>query len=260
MIDTSLRLTMLNSNMSKSLDTVRKDPLVDRLSEKYLDKIRDIKTIDEFIEDYDVFSYAMKAYGLEDMTYAKAYMHKVLEEGISSDDAFANKITDERFRTFAEAFNFEQFGEATTSFEEVQQGVVDKYVRQSLEDQEGEENAGVQLGLYFQRKASEIKNPLELLADPALAEVARTLAGIPNEAAGADLDVQAAMIEERIDIEDLQDPDKVKELLVRFTALWDLENQNVSASVPNILLNGNNMVSMDESLLASLQGLKLGGF
>ncbi|WP_319532048.1 DUF1217 domain-containing protein [uncultured Cohaesibacter sp.] len=259
MIDTSLRLTMLNNNMSKSLDVVRKDPLVDRLSEKYLEKIRDIKTVDEFIEDYDVFSYAMKAFGLEDMTYAKAYMRKVLDEGVSSDEAFANKLTDERFRTFAEAFNFEQFGEATTSFEKVQQDVVDMYVRQTLEDQEGEDNTGVQLALYFERKAGNITNAMELLADPALAEVTRTLVGIADEAAGSDLDLQAAMIEERIDIEDLQDPDKVKELLVRFTSLWDLENQDISTSVPNVLLSGTSMVSMDEDLLMSLQGLKLGG-
>lgn len=259
MIDTSLRLSMLNNNMSKSLELVRKDPLVDRLSEKYLEKIRDIKTIDDFIEDYDVFSYAMKAFGLEDMTYAKAYMKKVLVEGVSDKESFANKLTDERFRTFAEAFNFEQFGDATTSFKSVQDDVVDMYVRQSLEDKEGEENAGVKLGLYFERKAPEIENMMELLADPALAEVARTLAGIPQEAAGADLDVQVAMLEERIDIEDLKDPDKLKDLMIRFTALWDLENQNTNTSIPNVLLSGNNMVSMDEGLLASLQGLKLGG-
>ena len=180
-------------------------------------------------------------------------------EGVSDKESFANKLTDERFRTFAEAFNFEQFGDATTSFSSVQQGVVDMYVRQTLEDKEGEDNTGVQLGLYFERKASSITTAMELLGDPALAEVARTLAGIPDEAAGADLDVQAAMIEERIDIEDLQDPEKVKELLVRFTALWDLDNQNISASVPNVLLSGNPLVSMDEGLLMSLQGLKLGG-
>lgn len=259
MIDTSLRLTMLNNNMSKSLDTVSKDPVVERLSENYLEKIRDIKTVDEFIDDYEVFSFAMKAFGLEDMTYAKAYMRKVLDEGVSSDDAFANKLTDERFKTFAETFNFEQHGEATTSFSKTQEAVVDMYVRQTLEDNEGEDNTAVKLALYFQRKAGDITSGLELLADNALAEVARTLAGIPEEAAGADLDVQAAMIEDRIDIEELQDPEKVKELMIQFSALWDLENGTATQTVPNVLIGNSTSIGIGEDLLTSLQGLKLGG-
>ncbi|PLW75503.1 DUF1217 domain-containing protein [Cohaesibacter celericrescens] len=259
MIDTSLRLTMLNNNMSKSLDTVSKDPLVDRLSQNYLEKIQDIKTVDEFIDDYEVFSFAMKAMGLEDMTYAKAYMRKVLVEGVSDSDSFANQITDERFKAFAETFNFEQFGETTTTFSKTQQPIVDMYVRQTLEDNEGEDNTGVKLALYFQRKASTITTSMELLADNAMAEVARTLAGIPSEAAGADLDLQASMIDERINIEDLQDPDKVKEMLVQFSALWDLENGTATQTVPNVLISDPLSAGIDQDLLMSLQGLRLGG-
>nr|WP_321454762.1 DUF1217 domain-containing protein [uncultured Cohaesibacter sp.] len=260
MSDTYLRVTMLNRNYEKTLETISKDGQVSRETENYLEKIRDIKTIDDFLDDYEVYSYAMKAMGLEDMIYAKAYMRKVLEEGISDSSSFANQLTDTRFKEFAEVFNFETMGEATTSFEKAQQGVVDSYLEQTLETQEGEENTGVQLALYFQKKASSITDPLELLGDKALAEVARTICGIPEEAAGADIDWLSEAISDKIDIEQLSDPDYVNELVQRFSVLYDLNNDDVSESVPNILISsGTSIVSMDEDLLMSLQGLKLGG-
>ena len=259
MSDTYLRVTMLNRDYEKTIDTLSKDGQVSRASEKYLEKIRDIKTIDEFLEDYDVYTYAMKAFGLEDMTYAKAYMRKVLEEGISDSSSFANQLTDQRFKEFATVFNFAAHDEATTSFEKAQQGVVDKYLEQTLETREGEENTGVQLALYFQQKAASITSPMELLGDEALAEVARTIAGIPSEAAGADIDWLSEAIADKIDIEKMSDPEYVDELVQRFSILYDLNNDTTTTSVPNVLISGSSIIGMDEDLLMSLQGLQLGG-
>ena len=40
------------------------------------------------------------------MAYAKAFMVKVLEEGISDPESFANKLTDKRYAEFARTYNF----------------------------------------------------------------------------------------------------------------------------------------------------------
>jgi hypothetical protein len=259
MTDTYLRVSMLNRDYSKTIETLSQDAQVSRATDNYLEKIRDIKSIDDFLDDYEIYSYAMKAMGLEDMIYAKAYMRKVLEEGISNSDSFANKLTDTRFKEFATVFNFASHGEATTSFEKAQQGIVDKYLEQTLETREGEENTGVQLALYFQKKASSITSPMELLGDKALAEVARTISGIPSEAAGADIDWLSEAISNKIDIDQLSDPDYVQELVQRFSVLYDLENGTTMASVPNVLISSSSVIGMDEDLLLSLQGLQLGG-
>ncbi len=49
----------------------------------YKENIGNVKTVDEFLDDYRLYSYAMKAHGLEDMTYAKAFMRKVLESDLN---------------------------------------------------------------------------------------------------------------------------------------------------------------------------------
>jgi hypothetical protein len=50
-----------------------------------ISRISEIKSIDEFMADTRVFNYAMKAHGLEDMSYAKAFMRKVLTEGVDDE-------------------------------------------------------------------------------------------------------------------------------------------------------------------------------
>ena len=82
---------------------------MERDSAYYLANIRSVKSIDDFIGNDRIFKYAMKAFGLEDMDYAKAFMRKVLTEGIDNPNSFANSLTDTRYREFAETFNFARY-------------------------------------------------------------------------------------------------------------------------------------------------------
>ena len=203
----------------------------------------------------------MKAFGLEDMTYAKAFMRKVLEEGIDDRKSFANQLADDRYRQFAETFNFKRYGETATIFSRAKEGVIADYTRQTLEEQQGSSNEGVRLALYFSRKAEEIDSVYDILADKALAQTVYTALGLPDEFAMADLDKQAAYIGERIDIEKLKDPEYVNDLMERFSTLYDLENGQTTQNVPNMIVSSGpaSIIGLGEGLLASIQNLKLGG-
>src|SRR6185369_12192699 len=115
MLSTIADYTRLTKDMGKSLTQVAAQPDVSRETDYFLGHIGNVKTIDDFLKDYRLYTYAMKAYGLSDMGYAKAFMRKVLTEGVSDKDAFANKLIDTRYREFATAFNFAVFGANATS-------------------------------------------------------------------------------------------------------------------------------------------------
>lgn len=261
MINTLTQLQIVRSNMERSLKTVEADPTVERQTEYYLENIRDIKTVEEFLSDDRIFNYAMTAMGLEDMIYAKAFMRKVLVEGVADSSSFANQLTDTRYAEFAKTFNFEQYGEATMSFERTQQGVVDKYYRQELEVREGEQNEGVRLALYFERKAPDIDSAYDILADRALAETVYTALGLPDEFAMTDIDKQAQYLEERLEVDKFSDADYLSDFLNRFSALYDLENGSQAVVSPTVTLFANNqgVVQMSDDLLTSIQSFKLGG-
>ena len=214
----------ISSNLPSTLDQVAKDPQVERESEYYLANISKIKSIDDFMGNDRIYRYVMKAYGLEEMTYAKAFIRRALTEGVDDSDSFANRLADPRYKELVADFNFERYGETTTVFSRTQQGTVDRYVRQTLEVQAGDSNDGVRLALYFQRKADTVTTPYALLADKALLKVTQVMLGLPEASGSLDIERQADLISKKLDIEDLKDPEKLDKMLTRFTALWDLDN------------------------------------
>ncbi|OCP00299.1 MULTISPECIES: DUF1217 domain-containing protein [unclassified Ensifer] len=106
MVSTYLDFSRITRDLRSSLNRIAQQPQIAREIEYYKENIGKVKTAEEFLDDYRLYSYAMKAHGLEDMTYAKAFMRKVLESDLSDDNSFANRLNDERYRNFAAAFSF----------------------------------------------------------------------------------------------------------------------------------------------------------
>ncbi|SFL54544.1 DUF1217 domain-containing protein [Methylorubrum salsuginis] len=106
MTDTLTSYRLIAKDLSASLKRKAADPALARETAYYEANISKVKTVDDLMADRRLYTYAMKAYGLEDMTYAKAFMRKVLTEGTGSAASFANRLADERYVAFARAFNF----------------------------------------------------------------------------------------------------------------------------------------------------------
>jgi hypothetical protein len=249
---------LISADLQTSLKRVSEQPDVKRDTEYYLSKIGGIKSIDAFFADDRLYNYVMKAHGLEDMAYAKAFMRKVLTEGVDDKNAFANQLSDTRYRELAEALNFARHGEVATSFERAQKGVVDKYTRQTLEVSAGEDNTGVRLALYFDRMASSITSGYSIIADDALSQVVRTALQLPAEFAATDIDRQAAYYEKMLNIEDFKDVGERGKFLERFTAMWELENPTGSYD-PLTAFQPSSLTGISTDLLLSINNLKLGG-
>src|SRR3954451_13533596 len=135
MVSTYFSYSDITRNLKQSLTRVEQQQDVAREAAYYKAHIGKVKSVDDFMKDYRLYHYAMKAYGLEDMAYAKAFMKMVLESDLSNPTSFVNKLVDKRYREFAAAFSFN--GSATP-------------VAQS-EDQSGE-----MIGLYTAAKKSQV--------------------------------------------------------------------------------------------------------
>ena len=113
MVSTYVSYLAIAGNLTTSLRNVASQGAVARDTGYYKEHITKVTTVDEFMDDYKLYSYAMKAYGLEDMTYAKAFMKKVMESDLSDSSSFANSLSDSRYAEFAAAFKFS--GETATA-------------------------------------------------------------------------------------------------------------------------------------------------
>ncbi len=261
MLTTTAAYLSISNNLARQQAATASDPQVKNDTAYYLANIGNVKSIADLVGNYRLFSYAMKAYGLEDMDYAKGLMTKVLEGGTTSSSALANTLTDKRYLAFAQAFDFAGQGAAATQATTATSGTTAKYVEQSLEDTQGQQNQGVQLALYFTRNASSITNVYGLLADPNMLKVVQTAFGLPASAT-VDIDSEAATLGKLVSVSDLQDPAKVQKIAERFTAMWDLSGNNTSSDSTNIsqiFASSSSSSGFSSDLLLSLQGLKLGG-
>jgi hypothetical protein len=260
MLSTVASYKLLTQNIDKSLARVRAAPDVNRETDYYLATIGKIKTIEDFFANDRVFAYAVKAFGLKDMIYAKAFVKKVLTDGIDSPNSFTNQLTDPRFKELATAFNFKSLGTTTTIFERTQKGVVDKYLQVQLEEQAGSSNEGVRLALYFRRKAPDITSAYSILGDSALYKVAQVALGLTASSNANNLDVQAEIIKNKIDLENLDDPAVLNKFLTRFATLWEVKNGTAAATAPalTIFQGVQSLTSMET--LTKIQSLRFKGF
>ena len=251
---TTLTYNYLNKSGTKALDQHAKEPLVKNEIAYFEAHIGKIKTVDAFVKDYRVFTFAMKAYGLEDMAYAKAYMKKVLTSDLSDKASFANKLADSRFTNFAKAFGYLNGTSLATAAQP--SDVVKAYVQQSMEDDLGATDQGVKLAMYFKRMAPSVKSAYGLLADTALWKVVKTVYGFPTEMGTADIDQQAKAVKARMNVADLQDPAKVDKILKRFTIMWDATENTATTPVLQLFNSGSTASS---GFTSSLINLKYGG-
>ncbi len=223
----------------------------------YLANVSQLQSIDDLMADKRLLNYALSSYGLDPTTETPARIRQMLEGGVKDPQSPANALTDKRYAAFVTAFNFAEFGERATTITPAQLPAVDKFTRQTLEEDAGKRNEGVRLALYFERKASTITNFYQVLADPALAKVVRTALSLPESFASADIDRQVKFFEEKLNIEDFSNPEGLDKFLTRFTSLWEISNPSSPAQTSmSVLFSQPVEYGISTNLLFSIQAMR----
>ncbi|WP_245501218.1 DUF1217 domain-containing protein [Lichenibacterium minor] len=231
MISTTAAYLAVSNNLGRQQAATAAQGDVKSATNYYLANIGKVTSVSQFVNNYQLFSYAMKAFGLSDMTYAKGLMTKVLNGGVSSSTALANTLSDPRYKAFATAFNFAANGASATTTTAATTGTTAKYIEQTLEDNQAKTNQGVSNALYFSRHASSITSVYGLLADSTMLGVVETAFGISSTLGQSDIDTQAALLTKVVPIADLQDSTKVAKIIKRYTAQYDVANATTASNV-----------------------------
>lgn len=225
--------------------------------EYYKTQMETITTLDEFLADSRLTSFVLEAKGVDPETIESEDLRKIFESDLTDPKSYVNTLSDSTFAEIVASFNFD--GEGNLSSDPVgtiqQRGdtleTVNRYLRQTLEEEQGDSNEGVRLALYFQRMAPSITSAYDILGDTALLEFFTTAYSMSDYFSSQDVEKQASTVANFIDIEQLEDPDYVEKLVKRFTALYDTENGTTDSAALSIL-SGVNSISAD-TLLAVAQ-------
>lgn len=196
-ISTYTSYLILNRDMNSSLSRVANTGDVATNTTYYEENIGKVTSVDEFVSDYRLFSYAMKAYGLEDMTYAKAFMTKILESDLSDDSSFANSLTDTRYQEFASAYNFS--GDTATAQTSAQTDRLTTAYKDSFEEEEASIKTEVS---YFASKIGSVDDVNDIVGNDRLRSYVL-------ESFGLDSSYTSKNYLRQVLTSDLDDPDSV---------------------------------------------------
>ena len=200
MTTTTTAFTAIVRDLARMQSITAQTPTAKHAIAYYRTNIGKITSLDQFVGDYRLLSFALNAYGLGDQIKSIALVRKVIEGGVSDPQSLANKLRDPRWKSFAAAFDFKGGPPLAFSQSSRVQMTVQSYVQQKLESDQGAQNAGVQLALYFRRIGPTITNSYEVMGDKNLLKVAQTILGLPASFNAANIDAIAASIKKAMPI------------------------------------------------------------
>lgn len=96
----------LDRTKEQQLETLRKDPETAASIKYFEENIGKVRNAAELVADRRLLEVAMIAYGLETELDKGALITRALEEGVESEDAFANRLSDPRWVAFSRDFGF----------------------------------------------------------------------------------------------------------------------------------------------------------
>jgi len=236
-----LGLQLVDATSDRQSEMIRNSAQHARAIAAFRDRMGDVETVDQLMEDQDLYVFVMKAFDLEDHIFGKAMIEKILKSDISDSSSLVNRLTDSRFREMYEVLGFGNGG--TTNFNTLwsswREGMVDRYVQRQLINSQADQNETVGVALEFRRKAGEVSSAYDILKDEDLSTVLRTALGIPRETAQIDIDRQADIINGKFDLTKLQDPAEVEKLIRKFVIISDAQNtENLEQNAVVQLMSG----------------------
>lgn len=159
----------------------------------------------DLVADRRLLSIALGAFGLEDELGKKAFIRKVLDEGVLDPKSFANRLNDPRWRAFAAAFSAEKLAFGSYNLPAAREEVATRFIERAFERSVGEAEGDFRLAMNFRREMKTIASSenvdrvgwLQIMGQRPLRAVVEAALGLPPSLASLDIDRQRAAFERK---------------------------------------------------------------
>ena len=237
-------LNLVDRTRDSQMTTLRSEAQHERAASVFRERIASITTPEELVKDFEVYSFVMNAFDLEDQIFGRGMMRKILESDPGDNTALVNRLSDARFGAIHDALGFTAQGGAKVvpdfSDKTWQDGIVDRYFNVQFQNQYNDQNATLGTVLEFREKVSGFSSWFNILSDRTMTEFFQTALGMPSQLSSLDIDKQAEMLEKRFSLEKLQDPKEVQSLIARYMVVRDVQNPPAQATSAAIQILNNN--------------------
>lgn len=222
-----------------------------RAVDYFVEKIGQVTTADELVNDRQLLTVALGAFGLDADINNRFFIKKVLEEGTTDDKALANRLADKSYKALSEAFGFGTGQLPRTGLAGFAKGIVAAFEDRQFEIAVGEQDTDMRLALTAQRELAEIASNgssedtkwYRIMGSEPLRAVMETTLGLPKSFGQLGLDQQLGIFKQKAEkvfgapsVSQFGAPEKMDDLVRTFLLRSEIANGQQAMSSGSIAL------------------------
>lgn len=176
-----------------------------READYFREKIATVTSADDLVSDRRLLKVALTAFGLDQDINSKAFIRKVLSDGVDSAKDLANRLADKSYRNFSDAFGLDGSQLPKTLEDGFADQVLEKYYSRQFETAIGNQNQSFRLAMNAERELANIANSSSgedtkwfmIMGSKPLRSVFETAFGLPAGFGNLDIDQQLRTLKGR---------------------------------------------------------------
>jgi hypothetical protein len=224
-------LQYLRRTMDIQREAFDASPVLKRDVDYFRENIASVTSAEDLVSNRQMLKVALGAFGLDGDLDSKFLIRKVLEEGVTSPEALANRLSDTRYRELSKAFGFGNGTLPNTGLSGFAERITSAYLQRQFEVGVGASDNNLRLALSFEREIPEIAQRstsdetkwFTVMGNRPLRQVFETAFGLPTAFGTLDLDRQLDTFRDRAErflgiseFSDLADPETQNRLVQLF--------------------------------------------
>jgi hypothetical protein len=209
-------LQSAEQNQSQDLKVTAAQPQVQNAITAFTQAVNSAKNVTQLLSNPTVMNVLLTANGMSDQIGYTALATQALTSSLSNPNSLANTLTDTRWKTLAQTYNFATNGLSAIRNPTAIAAVASAYVQATWQNNEDSVTPGLSNALAFKAQASTITSVDQILGDPMMRTVVTTALGIPEQIAFQDIGAQEDAITNQLNINQFQDPTFVNSFVQRY--------------------------------------------
>ncbi|MBS0558611.1 MAG: DUF1217 domain-containing protein [Proteobacteria bacterium] len=229
----AVALDTAEQNQTKDVAMTAAEPQVQRAVAAFTQGVQSATSVQQLLSNPQVMNVLLTANGLADQIPYTALAQKALMSDPSDPNSLVNKLSDTRWKTTAQTYQFATAGLSVIQSPSTISTIANAYAEVTWRTSLDATTPGLSNALTFRASAATITSVDQILGDPILRNVVTTALGIPVQIAFQDLNAQEKAISSRLDITQFQDPHFVEAFAQRYLIAAGGQQQT-SSTMPSM--------------------------
>jgi hypothetical protein len=203
-------------NQPREVAMTAAEPTVKHTIASFTQAVTDAKSVKQLLADPTVMNVLLTANGMKDQIGYTALATQALTSDLNDPNSLVNRLSDSRWKTLAQTYNFAANGLATIQKPATIASISKAYATASWALTEDSVTPGLSTALGFISQAPTVKSVDGVLGNPTVRAVVTGALGIPQQIAFQPLEAQEKAVASRLDVTRLQDPKFVQSLAEQY--------------------------------------------